>query len=248
MPEIVILAATRTPLGSFQGSLGGVAATRLGASAIKGAVSQAKVAPAAVTDVIMGNVLQAGLGQAPARQAAIHAGLPSSTRCVTIHKVCGSGLQAVIDGSHTLAAGHAEIVVAGGMENMSSAPYLMPKAREGYRLGHQQVIDSVIHDGLWDPYGNMHMGSCAEACAKKYAFTREQQDAYAIESFQRAQAAQKAGLFAAEITPVEITDAKGNVTRIDQDEGPAKVRYDKIPTLRPAFDKPAPSPRPTPRA
>lgn len=236
MIHTVILSATRTPLGAFQGALATVPAPRLGATAIRGAVAQAGIAAADVTDVLLGNVLQAGLGQAPARQAAIHAGLPASVRTVTIHKVCGSGLQAVMQGAHALAAGDATLVVAGGMENMSAAPYLLPKAREGYRLGHQQVVDSMVHDGLWDPYGNVHMGDCAEQCAKKYSFTREQQDAYAAESFRRANAAQQDGRFAHEITPVEITDAKGRVTRVERDEGPARVNYEKIPTLRPVFD------------
>ncbi len=235
--NIVILSATRTPLGTFQGILSAVPAPRLGAAAIKGAVAQSGVAPADITDCLMGNVLQAGQGQAPARQAALAAGLPHSVRCTTVHKVCGSGMQTVIGAAHFLAGGMGGIAVAGGMENMSLAPYLLPKARDGFRLGHQQVIDSLVHDGLWDPYNNIHMGNCAEQCAAKYAFTREQQDAYAMESFRRANAAQKAGLFAQEITPVEIADARGNVTRIDQDEGPAKVRYDKVPTLRPVFDK-----------
>jgi len=237
MSEIVILSATRTPLGSFQGALASVPAAKLGAAAIKGAIAEAGVAPADVTDVLMGNVLQAGQGQAPARQAAIHAGLPQSARAVTIHKVCGSGLQAVMQASHSLRAGMGTLFVAGGMENMSQAPYLLPKARDGYRMGHGQLVDSMISDGLWDPYNNVHMGNCAEKCAAKYAFTREQQDAFAIESFKRANAAQKDGKFAAEIAPVEIADAKGNVTRVEQDEGPAKVKYDKIPTLRPVFDK-----------
>jgi len=237
MPEIVILSATRTPIGAFQGGLAAVPASRLGAAAIKGALASAGVAPADVTDVLMGNVLQAGQGQAPARQAAIHAGLPSSARAVTIHKVCGSGLQAVMQASHSLRAGMGTLFVAGGMENMSQAPYLLPKARDGYRMGHGQLVDSMISDGLWDPYHNVHMGNCAEQCAAKYSFTREQQDAFAIESFKRANAAQKDGRFAAEITPVEITDAKGNVTKVEHDEGPAKVKYDKIPTLRPVFDK-----------
>lgn len=237
MSDIVILSATRTPLGSFQGALASVPAAKLGATAIKGALAQAGVAPTDVTDVLMGNVLQAGQGQAPARQAAIHAGLPPSARAVTIHKVCGSGLQAVMQASHALRAGMGTLFVAGGMENMTQAPYLLPKARDGYRMGHGQLIDSMISDGLWDPYNNIHMGNCAEKCAAKYSFTREQQDAFAIESFKRANAAQKDGKFAAEITPVEISDAKGNVTKIDLDEGPAKVRYEKIPTLRPVFDK-----------
>lgn len=237
MPDIVILSATRTPVGAFQGALAAVPAPRLGATAIKGALARARVAPADVSDVLLGNVLQAGQGQAPARQAALAAGLPSSVRAVTIHKVCGSGLQAIMQGAHALAAGDATMIVAGGMESMSGAPYLMPKARDGYRLGHQQVIDSVVHDGLWDPYNNLHMGSCAEQCAARYAFTREQQDAYAVASFQRANAAQQGGKFAAEITPVELTDAKGHVTTVAQDEGPAKVKYDKIPSLRPVFEK-----------
>jgi acetyl-CoA C-acetyltransferase len=236
-PEIVILSATRTPLGSFQGALASVPAARLGAAAIRGAVVQAGVSPADITDCLMGNVLQAGQGQAPARQAAIYAGLPASVRCITVHKVCGSGMQTIMGAAHFLAGGMGTIAVAGGMENMSLAPYMLPKARDGYRLGHQQVVDSIINDGLWDPYNNLHMGSCAEQCATKYAFTREQQDAYAITSFQRANAAQQDGRFAAEITPVEIADAKGNVTRVELDEGPAKVKYDKLPTLRPVFEK-----------
>jgi len=237
MPPIVILSATRTPLGSFQGSLSGVPAPRLGAAAIRGALARAGVGAGDVTDVLMGNVLQAGLGQAPARQAALYAGLPPSVRAVTLHKVCGSGLQAVMQGAHALAAGDAGLVVAGGMENMSAAPYLLPKAREGYRMGDQQVVDSMVHDGLWDPYNDLHMGMCAEKCAGKYAFTREQQDAYACESFRRANAAQQDGRFAQEITPVEIADSRGGATTVDRDEGPAKVKYERIPTLRPAFDK-----------
>jgi acetyl-CoA C-acetyltransferase len=237
MTEIVLLSATRTPLGAFQGAFANVPAARLGATAIKGAVAQAGVNPADITDCLMGNVLQAGQGQAPARQAAIYAGLPHSVRCVTVHKVCGSGMQTVIGASHFLANGMGTIAVAGGMENMSLAPYLLPKARDGYRIGHQQVVDSMITDGLWDPYNNIHMGNCAEKCAAKYSFTREQQDAYAVESFKRANAAQKDGRFAREITPVEITDAKGNVTKVEHDEGPAKVKYDKIPGLKPSFQK-----------
>lgn len=212
-------------------------APRLGAVALKGALTRAGVDANDVTDVLMGNVLQAGLGQAPARQAALAAGCPASSRAVTIHKVCGSGLQAIMQGAHQLQCGFGLIVLAGGMENMSAAPYLLPKARDGFRLGHQQVIDSMIQDGLWDPYNNLHMGSYAEQCAKKYAFTRDQQDAYAVTSFQRANAAQKEGRFAQEIAPVELTDAKGNVTKVEHDEGPAKVRYDKIPALKPSFQK-----------
>lgn len=236
MQPIAILSATRTPLGSFQGALASVPAPQLGATAIKGAVAAAGLAPEDVTDVLMGNVLQAGLGQAPARQAALFAGLPSSARAVTVHKVCGSGLQAVVQGTHALAAGEGAFVVAGGMENMSAAPYLLPKAREGFRLGDQQVVDSMIHDGLWDPYHHMHMGRCAERCVKEYGFTREEQDAFAIESFRRANAARQDGRFAGEITPVEFSDAKGRRTVVEVDEGPSRVNYAKIATLQPVFD------------
>jgi len=199
MVNIVILSATRTPIGSFQGALGSVPAAHLGAAAIRGAVAQAGVDPADITDCLMGNVLQAGHGQAPARQAAIYGGLPTSVRCTTVNKVCGSGMQTVIGASHFLGRQMGKFAVAGGMENMSLTPYLLPKARDGFRLGHQQVVDSIITDGLWDPYSNLHMGGCVEQCATKYEFTREQQDAYAIVSFERANAAQKAG---SEVDPV----------------------------------------------
>lgn len=237
MSNIVILSATRTPMGAFQGVFAGVRAPILGAAAIKGAIARAGVSPDDITDCLLGNVLQAGQGQAPARQAALLAGLSPRARAVTIHKVCGSGLQAVMQATHALNAGMGLLYAAGGMENMSLAPYLLPKAREGFRIGHQQVIDSMITDGLWDPYNDLHMGSCAEQCAAKYKFSREQQDAFAIESFKRANLAQKDGRFASEITPVEIADAKGNFIKVEHDEGPAKVKYDKIPTLKPAFQK-----------
>jgi acetyl-CoA C-acetyltransferase len=233
--ETVILSAARTPIGSFQGALASVPAPHLGAIAIREAVARASVAPSGVTDVRMGNVLQAGVGQAPARQAAIHAGLPPDTRTVTVHKVCGSGLQAVIDGAHALAAGAASIVVAGGMENMSAAPHLLPNARSGYRLGHQQVVDSLIRDGLWDPYNDLHMGACAERCVERYGFTRAEQEAFAIASFQRAAAAQREGRFAGEIVPVDVTAGRKTI-RVEHDEGPARVDSDKMPTLRPAFE------------
>ncbi|MEN9634250.1 MAG: hypothetical protein RL077_2654 [Verrucomicrobiota bacterium] len=235
MAAIVILSAVRTPIGSLQGALAAVPAARLGAIAIKGALRHAGVSAGDVTDCLMGNVLQAGQGQAPARQAALYAELPPSVRTVTIHKVCGSGLQALMQAAHALGAGMGSLVVAGGMENMSQAPYLLPKAREGYRLGHGQIIDSLISDGLWDPYANLHMGACAEQCALKYELSREAQDSFAVASFQRAQAAQQAGRFAAEIVPVEIPGAKGSVVTVVQDEGPGKVRYEKIPQLKPAF-------------
>jgi len=237
MSDIVVLSATRTPFGSFQGALASVPAWSLGATAIRGALARAGVAPADVSDVLMGCVLQAGQGQAPARQAALGAGLPASVRSVTVNKVCGSGLQTVMQAAHALGAVAGSFIVAGGMENMSLAPYLLPKARDGYRMGHQQVIDSMISEGLWDPYNNISMGACAEQCAARYAFSREEQDAYAIESFKRANAAQKEGRFAGEITPVEIAGAKGAVTRVEHDEGPGKVKYEKIPGLKPSFQK-----------
>lgn len=235
--DIIILSATRTPIGALQGALAGVPAPRLGATAIRAGVEKSGVAPAEIDEVFMGQVLQAGVGQAPARQAARFAGLSDSARCTTVHKVCGSGLQSVILGARALAAGDATFVVAGGMENMSAAPHLLPRAREGFRLGHQQLVDSLIHDGLWDPYHQIHMGACAEQCVRKYGFTRAQQDAFAAESFRRAGAAQAEGRVADEITPVAIMDAKGNpVARVERDEGPAKVNYEKMPKLRPAFD------------
>ncbi len=237
MSNILILSATRTPIGAFQGSLARVPANRLGAVAVRGAVAQSGLAPEEITDVLLGNVLQAGQGQAPARQAALSAGLSPHARAVTVSKVCGSGLQAVMQGVHAIAAGDAGMVVAGGMENMSLSPFLLDGARQGYRLGHQQVMDSVVHDGLWDPYNNQHMGSCAEHCARKYSFTREQQDAFAVASFQRAGVAQESGRFDEEITAVEVVDAKGVVTVVGRDEGPSKVNYAKLPTLRPCFEK-----------
>ena len=236
MNNIFILSSARTPLGAFRGALARVSASQLGATAIRAALQRANIDAADVTDVLMGNVLQAGQGQAPARQAALTAGLPASTRSVTVNKVCGSSLQAVMQGCHAIRAGDTGVVVAGGMENMSAAPYLLDQARDGYRLGHQQVIDSIIHDGLWDSYNKRHMGSCAEECAKKYGFTREEQDAYAIASFERANAAQKAGLFDREIAPVEIA-LKGSTEWVSADEGPSKVNYAKLPTLRPCFEK-----------
>jgi acetyl-CoA C-acetyltransferase len=235
--EIVIVGMARTALGSFQGALSSLPAAKLGAVAIQAALGRAKVSPDQVSEVILGNVLQAGQGQAPARQAAIFAGLPKSVGATTIHKVCGSGMKALMMATQAVKLGDADVVVAGGMESMSNAPYLMPGARTGYRMGHQQVIDSMVFDGLWDPYNNQHMGNCAELCAKEYGFTRQAQDAYAIESFKRAQAAQKDGKFASEIAAVEVTGRKGEITRVDADEGPGKVQFDKIPTLKPAFDK-----------
>lgn len=237
MREVVIVGAARTALGSFQGSLSSVPAPKLGAAAIEGALKRAGVSPELVSEVIMGNVLTAGEGQAPARQAAIFAGIPKSAPALTVNKVCGSGMKAIMLGVQSILLGDSEVVVAGGMENMSQVPYLLPTARNGFRMGHQTAIDSMIHDGLWDPYNNQHMGNCGELCAKERGFTRQDQDAFATESFRRAQDAQKAGKFAAEIVPVEIPGRKGEVVKVESDEGPAKVQFDKIPTLKPAFDK-----------
>lgn len=237
MENVVIVGFARTPFGSFQGALSSVPAPQLGATAIQGALKNAGVEPQQVSEVIMGNVLTAGEGQAPARQAAVFAGIPDSVPCMTINKVCGSGMKSIMLAAQSIALGESEIVVAGGMENMSLAPYLLPQARAGLRMGNQPFIDSMIQDGLWDPYNDQHMGNCAELCASEKKFTREEQDQYAIESFKRAQKAQKEGKFQTEIVPVEIAGRKGSVTTVTEDEGPSKVKFEKIPELRPVFQK-----------
>jgi acetyl-CoA C-acetyltransferase len=235
--EIFIVGIARTPIGSFQGALSTIPAPKLGSIAITGALKRAGVAASQVSEVIMGNVLTAGEGQAPARQAAIGAGIPNTVPALTINKVCGSGMKAVMLGMQSILLGDSDVVVAGGMENMSLAPYLVSNARGGFRMGHQQFVDSMIQDGLWDPYNNQHMGNCGELCAKERNFSRKDQDDFAIESFKRAQEAQKTGLFNDEIVPVEIQGRKGDITKFDTDEGPTKVQFDKIATLKPAFDK-----------
>ena len=202
MREVVIVSAARTPIGKFLGALSGVPAHQLGATAIKAAVERAGVKPESVEHVLMGNVLQAGQGQAPARQALLGAGLPKSTGAVTLHKVCGSGLRTVMDAANGIKAEEWTTVVAGGMENMSLSPHLMERSRGGYRMGDVKISDSMIKDGLWDPYGDKHMGNCAEMCADKYTFTREAQDAFALESYKRAQGAMEAGEFEAELAAV----------------------------------------------
>lgn len=235
--EVVILSATRTPIGSFLGALSTIPAPRLGAIAIKAALERAKVKPEQVDQVIMGNVLSAGQGQAPARQAMIYAGIPQSVPATTVNKVCGSGMQAVNLAYNAIVAGESECVVAGGMENMSLAPYIMPDARTGMRMGEKKILDSMVSDGLWDPYNNFHMGNAGEICAKEYKFTREEQDRYAAQSFTRAQAAIKSGAFKNEIAPVPIPQKKGEPVMFDTDEGPAKGDPAKMAGLRPAFDK-----------
>ncbi len=237
MNEAVILSAARTPIGSFLGTLSSVPAPRLGATAIGAAVERAGIAKDAVQQVIMGNVLQAGIGQAPARQALIYAGLPQRTGAITLHKVCGSGLRAVLDAANAVRVGEWEVVVAGGMESMSLAPHLLEGARAGFRMGEAKIADSMIKDGLWDPYGDKHMGNCGELCAAEYAFTREAQDAFALESYKRAQGAIESGKFAAELVAVEVPGKKGETTRVDKDEEPFKSPLDKMSKLRPAFDK-----------
>ncbi len=217
---VYIVGAARTPIGSFLGSLSSIAAPRLGAAAIEAALQRAGVAPSQVGEVFMGNVLTAGIGQAPARQAAIYAKLPNTVPATTVGKVCGSGMQALIFGAKTIALGDAEIVVAGGMESMSNVPYYMPAARSGARMGNTTLIDGMIHDGLWDPYGNVHMGNCGELCAREYKFSREAQDDFARESFRRALAAQREGMFTAEITPVSVPQKKGDALLVKDDEGP----------------------------
>ena len=237
MKELVILSAVRTPIGSFLGKLSSLPAPALGSAAIRCALSRAGVRPEEVEQVIMGNVLQAGIGQAPARQASLGAGIPDSVPCVTVHKVCGSGMRAVMDVGNAIQAGEYEVAVAGGMESMSNAPYLLEKARTGLRMGNGTLVDSMIRDGLWDPYKDTHMGNCAELCVGKYKFTREEQDAFALESYKRAQAASKSGLFGEEITPVEIAQKKGDPLKIDADKEPFAAPLEKMPTLKPAFQK-----------
>lgn len=236
MEQSVILAATRTPIGAFMGALSSLSAPQLGALAIKEAVQRAGVEPSDVSEVIMGNVLTAGVGQAPARQAAIWAGLPNSVPCMTINKVCGSGLKSVMLGDQAIRCGDADIVVAGGQESMSNAPYLLPKARAGYKMGNGELVDSMINDGLWDVYNNFHMGIAAEMCASSCSISREEQDEYTVMTYKRALEAQEKGWFNDEIVPVVIEDRKGSVT-VDADEEPARVKFDKIPTLRPVFQK-----------
>lgn len=234
---VVIVSAARTPMGAMVGSLSGLAAHELGSVAIRAAVERAGIDPALVQEVIMGNVLQAGQGQAPARQAALGAGLPRTAACTTIHKVCGSGLKAAMYGTDLLLAGSADVVVAGGQESMSNAPYLLLRGRQGYRYGHSTVYDHMALDGLEDAYDRgKAMGVFAEDCAAKYNFTREQQDAFALESLKRARAATEDGSFTWEIAPVTVSGRGGNVS-IEKDESPQKAMPEKIPTLKPAFKK-----------
>ena len=235
--QSVIVAAKRTPIGAFQGNLSSVLAPKLGAIAIKAVMEETGIDKSQINEVIMGNVLSAGIGQAPARQASIQAGLPNSVEALTINKMCGSGLKAVMLADQAIRCGDAEVVIAGGMESMSNAPYLLKHARSGQRLGHGKMIDSLIHDGLWDAYNDTHMGNCAEMLSKERNYSREAQDEFAVTSYKRAQKAQAEGVFDSEIVSVEIPHRKGNPIIVSEDEEPGKARFDKIPTLRPAFEK-----------
>jgi acetyl-CoA C-acetyltransferase len=236
MKKVVITHAKRTPVGSFNGSLSSFSAQQLGSFVIKSLLEESKIDANKIDEVIMGNVLAAGLGQAPARQAALFAGLPEKTECLTINKMCGSGLKAIMLAHQAIMCGDADVIIAGGQESMSNAPYLLQSARNGYRLGNSSIYDSILVDGLTDVYNNIHMGNCAEACAKDFNFTRKDLDDYAVMSYQRTLNAQKEGRFNDEIVDVNIKTKSGE-TLVTKDEEPGKVNFEKIPTLRPAFDK-----------
>jgi len=230
-----LVGAARTPIGGFGGALASLSAPELGAAALRAAIERAGVSPATVEQVIMGNVIAAGLGQAPARQAGIGAGLPPAHGALTVNKVCGSGLMAVMLAAQAIRLGEAQVIAAGGMESMSRAPYLLPQARQGQRLGHGRVVDAMILDGLWDPYHDFHMGSAAEQTARTLGIGREAQDRFAAESYRRAQASIAEGRFRAEIVPVTATGRRGPAT-VDTDEEPSRIDFDRLPGLRPAFE------------
>ncbi|MBI4537247.1 MAG: thiolase family protein [candidate division NC10 bacterium] len=232
--NVVIASACRTPIGSLNGSLSRLSAPQLGAVAVREALSRAGVAADKVSEVILGEVLTAGVGQGPARQAALGAGIPDSVPCTTINKVCGSGLKSVMLAAQAIRTGDADIVVAGGMESMSNAPYLLDKARSGYRLGHGVLTDSLLKDGLWDVYNNFHMGDAAELCARECRIPREAQDAFAVQSYRKAQAAQEQGHFKDEIVPVTVEGRRGAVV-VSEDEEPRRADFDRIPLLKPVF-------------
>jgi acetyl-CoA C-acetyltransferase len=237
MREVVILSAVRTPIGAFQGNLSSLSGPELGAAAVAGAIAAAGVEATGVDQAYLGSVLGAGVGQAPARQAALGAGCPVTTGAVTVNKVCGSAMKAVMIAANELRCEDFELVVAGGMESMSQAPYLALNARAGLRLGHGKLLDSMIHDGLWDPYTDQHMGNCGDLCAREYQFSREQQDAFAAESYRRAQRAIEDGSFDAEIVPVEVPSRKGDPKQVIHDEEPGRAKLEKMAQLRPAFDR-----------
>ena len=227
----------RTPIGSFQGSLSSVPSVRLGAAVIKSSVERADIDPTHINEVIMGNVLSAGEGQAPARQASIYAGLPKSVECMTINKVCGSGLKSVMLSDQAIRCGDADVIVAGGMENMSQSPYYLMDARDGMRLGHKKVVDSLIRDGLWDPYGDIHMGNCAEVLAKEGNYSREEQDRFAVESYRRSMEAIENGYFNDEIIPIAVPQRKGDPIIVETDEEPVRGNSKNMSKLKAAFEK-----------
>lgn len=235
MKEVFIVAAVRTPIGGFNGTLSGVSAVKLGSTVIKAALERAGIDAAKVNEVYMGNVISANLGQAPATQASLGAGLPNTVPCTGVNKVCASGMKAIMLGAQSILVGDNDIVVAGGMENMSGVPYYLDKARTGYKLGAGAVIDGIIRDGLWDPYKDFHMGNAAELCAAEYKITREDQDAYAVESYRRAAVAWEKGYFKKEVVPVEIPGK--SVVTVSEDEDYKKVILEKVPTLKPTFQK-----------
>jgi acetyl-CoA C-acetyltransferase len=234
--SVVIVGYARTPIGSFLGALSRLPAPKLGAVAIQAALQRSGLTPEDVQEVILGQVVQAGTGQAPARQAALLAGLPARVECLTVNKVCGSGLKAIMLAAQAIALGDADVIVAGGMESMSQAPYLLRRARTGYRLGHGEIQDALILDGLWDAHYQVHMGQCAEHCARQLNIGRAAQDEYAAESYRRALAAWERGDFAREVVPVEVSDERGSVHVVAEDEEPRRVRFEKIPTLPPVFE------------
>jgi acetyl-CoA C-acetyltransferase len=236
MKEVYIVSATRTPIGSFGGGIASLSATQLGALVIKSAVEKSGLKPEQIQEVYMGNVMSANIGQAPATQAAVFAGLPFLP-ATTVNKVCASGMKAIMLAAQSIALGQNDIVVAGGMESMSNVPYYLDKARNGYRLGNGEIIDGLVKDGLWDVYNDYHMGSAAELCATECNISREEQDAFAVESYKRAQKAQAEGKFKDEITPVELKDKKGDITLFSEDEEPKAVKFEKIPSLKPVFKK-----------
>lgn len=237
MKEVVIVSAVRTPMGSFGGALSSVPATALGAAAIKGALEKAGLSADAVEEVYMGNVLQANVGQAPARQAAMAAGIGNQVPCTTINKVCSSGMKAIMMGAQAIKAGDVEIIVAGGMENMSAVPHYLPTGRTGVKLGDISLVDGLVKDGLTDVYNAQHMGVCAELCAEEHQFTREDQDAFALESYRRSAAAWDGGKFANEVVPVTVPQRRGDAIVVDTDEEYTKVNTEKVPQLRPVFKK-----------
>lgn len=236
MKKVVIVSAKRTPIGSFNGSLSSFTAGQLGSIAIKAVIEDSKIDVNLINEVIMGNVLMGGQGQAPARQAALFAGLPNRVECMTINKMCGSGLKAVMLAQQAILAGDADIIIAGGQESMTNTPYILPKARNGYRLGHGDILDMIVLDGLWDVYNQIHMGSCAEVCAKDFKLSREELDEFAINSYKRAINATLTGRFKDEIIPVKVLGKKGE-TVVDKDEEPERVIFEKIPSLKPVFEK-----------